>query len=224
MKLPITTGIEYEIGVTAEVPKDIHGWIRGTDQSAGWEWKSGVLRETEEVESIRTLVDEAKRVGRIHDKCGIHIHLGFDIKQVPDMRVKYRLMRLLHRYEDMILDLEKPHANRACFCAKLPDAAWEPLKTGGGFGYFGQESVGRYWWVNPVAIKKYGTLEFRFINTTYDWQRIVGWVHILQSLLCSAISGTKVEWEKSSDRQEFKHYLMLPQGHAWNKYAEGILL
>lgn len=233
MNLLFSTGIEIETSeaVACDILQPLipTGWTAGYDGSAGLEVTSPKLTNFDVMATeLNRVCSAMRRQGcYIHNKCGLHVHIGFR-EDIVDLSAKYRLFRFAKAYEALLLRAHAPHDERAHFCRALPQTAWDCVMNGQGFSFW-EASIGhdRYWWLNGAAMFKYGTVEFRLANGTLDHNEIIDWVCLLQAMFNSVVNCyTKIDWNRpasTSTKQQLIDDLHLEHPNVAGEIAEGAL-
>lgn len=184
-----------------------HSYEIGSDQSAAISGRAGMEFRSIKIEDDDVLFNDTPKACHainesgciIHDKCGIHVHVGF--KQITDLSAKYRLFRFVSCYEDLFFAMHSPRPSRAHFCTKLSNPLWESFQRGEGFTYWKDGESSRYWWFNGAAMHRHGTVEFRIMNGTLDPNKILGWVAVLACMFDATVKqSVKLPWRDASGR------------------------
>lgn len=178
-------GIEIEMeGMDLAVPEGGY-WNGVGDGSLRGESLEYVLRNPigrDEVSKALSELETLLTHSELHPsgRCGVHIHFNvqqYGFKDVITFAVLYLI------FEELLVKWCGQHREGNLFCLRAKDAEYliyaliEAVKTGN-FNIIANDNF-RYASVNFAAIPKYGSLEFRSMNTPKDFQNIVTWVQLL---------------------------------------------
>lgn len=118
------------------------------------------------------------------DRCGIHIHIN--VQQLTTNQV-YRFILLYLLYEPLLIEFCDASRNGNLFCMKASDAdrflisVREAIQKQDIY-YFDNDHL-RYAAINLCALLKYGSLEFRALETPNEsFEKICSWIDILLSI------------------------------------------
>lgn len=139
------------------------------------------LEETET--ALHYLASKMKDTGSVlamSNRTSVHVHINC---QGATLRQLYTFLCLYFIFEEVLIDWASPERAGNLFCLRAKDSGGfiemleYPLKTGGGFAVWHQDS--RYSACNVTAIPKFGSLEFRALRGTFDIDLIMKWIKLL---------------------------------------------
>lgn len=186
-------GIEYEIETVDEdvSPPPIPHWnsVRDGSIGEGWEFVSLPFTNIQMVkQGLATLENIVKEDGLIiTDRCSIHIHINV-LNMSFQSVMRYIILYIL--FEKLLLNFCGDSRTDNMFCI--------PVATSGEFisGIINSNSISgfnttnpeifKYGALNVCPIRTKGTLEFRSLQTTKDFSKILLWIDILLSLKTSS--------------------------------------
>lgn len=188
---PVKGDIGLEIEVDGcNLPEHVgegENWLVTRDGSVkgGREY---VLSTPSSVENLGHLLRElweSMKGSRIKDsyKAGVHVHVN-----VQDLTPK-QLFNYICAYiivEEVLIDWCKPSRQGNHFCFRAKDAEYlihvlSQIVMEGGFKRYINDQV-RYSGVNICSLPKYGSLEFRSLESTQDFNKILTWVKVLKNI------------------------------------------
>lgn len=215
-QLKYTFGLEFETE-SGYIPEDKcldNGLIALYDGSIkGMEYSTIVLEGNKGLSLLNKQLSLLKEYTAYNKDCALHVHLG----GFPQNKDKiFRLYTLCYRLEDQILNLcpkmtfetYKYKRNGKDYCQHLNyydtfDDIYYYFVRERWFGSFDQPHpnditrehkwniYSRYTWLNLVNLLCYDsnkTVEFRFLRPTYNYNKIVLWLYILNAILLFAES------------------------------------
>lgn len=200
--LPAEVGIEVEMeGVNLRAIRSLHwratddGSLRAPDRTGGVAVEFVLSRPCarQEVEKRLALLwrlmeqDTAELLPS--RRCGIHIHVNcqhMTVLQVINFIVLYAI------YETALLRFCGLERAGNLFCLRMQDAealVYELVNCvqRGSLHPVARDTF-RYGAINPVALARYGSLEFRALPTTARYDNIVIWVRMLLALKDAAMA------------------------------------
>lgn len=130
---------------------------------------------------------EAERAPSL--RCGVHIHINcqqMTVLQVVNFIVLYAV------FENALLRYCGEERTGNLFCMRMQDAEGlvyslvDTMRSGSLFPII--SDAYRYGAINPAALGRYGSLEFRALPTSPDYHRILAWVEMLLALRSEALS------------------------------------
>lgn len=191
----LTSQADRDVGIEIEMEgHNLHihcpGWIETEDGSLRGESAEYVLRrpiKAKEVPLYLTrLQKHLKENGAVlapSDRCGVHIHIN--CQQMTEEEVfKFAILYMV--VEDLLVKWCGPTREGNLFCLRAKDA--EALV------YYLTEAIQknkishlvykdiRYAALNFTSLSKYGSLEFRTMQTPEDFKTIETWVEMLMSI------------------------------------------
>lgn len=209
--LPYSFGLEFETS-QGYVPENIcfrDGLIPLRDGSIqGVEYSTVVLEGNKGLGLLEQQVNTLKKYTWFNNNCSLHIHIGgypLTEKSIYSLylvckKIEPSLMKILPRYSfrtSIYKDNDKE------YCKLLPnfrdfDQLYEYLVGRKFYGDFNQGHPNdikrnakwridtRYFWCNLINLVCYRvnkTVEFRMLRPSYNFERIVLWLYILNALL-----------------------------------------
>lgn len=179
-------GLELEVEGT-NLPEVRGPWITKPDGSLrnGLEY---VFREplgsVKSKEALEVLQKQFEASGARLDysfRCSTHVHVNVSNL---DLEVVKTMVGLFTLFEDEYINFcdRGRKGNRFCLRAKDADGVVNILARFVADGSVPDENRGKYSAMNLCTLKRYGTLEFRTLEGTNDWNRIFTWVRALLAL------------------------------------------
>lgn len=128
----------------------------------------------------------------VSERTSVHVHI--DVRELTHQQVT-RLVCIYAIFEDALFNLVGKDRANNIFATSLANAEGN-LKVLGAYGENPDEAEARHTMMhftkysacNISAVKKYGSLEFRNHEGTYDIKRIIKWINILLLLKEAAIN------------------------------------
>jgi hypothetical protein len=115
------------------------------------------------------------------ERCSVHIHL--DVRHFTTNMV-HNLLMVYTIFEDTLFKMCHPLRKGNIFCLPLKDTNLEQKNIGGSGTILDIINNGeKYTAINVAAIKKYGSVEFRHHEGTFDVTTLMNWVYILSLLV-----------------------------------------
>ena len=148
---------------------------------------------TDAYRAIHDLMHMAKEEGwKCSLRAGIHVHLDardMETSQLIGLIILYTILEpLLYRWisenrENSIFCVPFYRANDSLIEAiALVKGVLQDEKHNTKAAYTIAKQVARYAGLNLNALAKYGSVEFRHMKTTHDFDRVIDWINIIQSL------------------------------------------
>jgi hypothetical protein len=191
-------GIEIEVeGSNLPVVGSNQGaWRVEPDSSLRNECCEFVLKDAVNLSEVKNVLDQLDQTLKLHNsdvheayRAGIHVHINvqdFTPTQVITFACCYLLV------EELLLNWCKENRRGNHFCLRAKDAEYlvwniqEVLKTGN-LKLFATDNI-RYSSINFSSLFKHGTIEFRSLESTTDWDRIYKWCELLYQLKIVSLS------------------------------------
>jgi hypothetical protein len=185
---------EGDVGLEMEMEgrgfTELAGWQLHTDGSLRGEGaREYVLDRPLPIASVNAAVDTLfdhlrKSKARYVDsnRTSTHVHLnaqGLKVNQLCSVVALWGI------FEDVLVNWCGEYRVGNLFCLRFRDCDWgvEQLTTSFRTGFFHNFTENaRYLALNPVALTKFGSLEFRSLNGTNDPERIKLWIDMLWRL------------------------------------------
>jgi hypothetical protein len=183
-----------DVGVEIEVegrflPDDVEGWRRDEDTSLRGDWESAEYVMYQPVpinkvsDSLKILEDSFIK-SEIMDtyRAGTHVHVNVQdltMQQVINMVVLFLIL------EDYYIDFCAESRRGNHFCLRSKDAGYlitaiKNMCTLDDLNYLNDEI--RYSSINLTSLRKYGSIEFRSLESTTDFDKINLWCQMLYNL------------------------------------------
>ena len=170
---------------------DFEKWIVKPDMSCGSETCSPIIRSEDDLEDLRNILAmaryycSAEEVQFVDARCGLHVHVDlsdFTVKQIQS------LVRTMFVVEDRIYDLVDPSRRHNKFCMPLDRHALRTyvlahnsnVKTLGSSIF---KHLKKHHGFNLRAYSEKGTVEFRYHQSTIDFEEIVAYVRMSQEIV-----------------------------------------
>lgn len=154
---------------------------------------------TDAYNAITWLVEYAKEQDwKCTKRTGIHIHLDVRDLEVPQL---IGLCMLYAALEPILYKWIGTHRETSHFCVplykadnallsfcKIINSALRDIKNGtnSALAICAALEEQRYSGLNPHSLAKFGSLEFRHLETTHDLNRIISWINMIMSLKSAA--------------------------------------
>lgn len=212
--LKYSFGLEFETSM-GYIPEELcfrDGLIPLRDGSiTGLEYSTVVMEGNSGLSLLRQQLETLRKYTAFNKECSLHIHFG-GFKLEPDSL--YRAYLLCKGLESQIEQLVPPQtfhsssykANGKDYCMKLPsfknfDQLYEYLVGRRFYGSLTQPHPNdvkreakwriptRYYWVNLINAVCYNvnkTIEFRLLRPTYNFEKILIWISLLNAILAFA--------------------------------------
>lgn len=204
-------GIEFEssLGYISEQDCFDYGLIPLRDGSiSGIEYSTVILKGNEGFNLLKKQLELLSSYTHFNKECSLHIHFGdFPL----DAEKIYNLYTILYSLQDEIVNYvpdwtfytEQYKANGKSYCKPLKRYKHftEMFRDIAGQEFFGNfmqphpadptrnhkwNIISRYYWCNFVNLLCYNvnkTVEFRFLRPTYNLEKILTWIYILNGIL-----------------------------------------
>ena len=188
-------GIEIEMEgdrLPAEVAPNWRAEHDGSLRGAALEY---VLVEPCKRDAVGAVLDELNEKLRAANaklkpspRCGVHVHLNVQHNQLDEV---FAIIVMFHILEDVLVHWCGPEREGNLFCLRASDAdAAIPVLAGcvqnSNFNGLINDNF-RYAALNVTSLGKYGSLEFRSLNTPKDFLTIKKWVEILVRMRDKAV-------------------------------------
>lgn len=183
-----SVGLELEIeGVNLPTQIRNPAWQVKRDGSlrGGYEYVfSEPLGSVATKDALEALDAEMKASGAILDysyRTSTHVHVNVSNLSLDVVKAMVVLFTL---FEDEYINFcaRTRKANRFCLSAKDADGVVTNIKHFLTSGRLPNEGQGKYSAMNLCTLGRFGTLEFRTLEGTNDWNRIFTWVRALLAL------------------------------------------
>ena len=191
-----------EIGIEVEMegpylPSEIRGWSVKGDGSLRGNGLEYILPNP----VSRNLFEE--RISRLYDaflsqphqidpsdRCGVHIHLNCRDLEIDEI---FNFITLYLVVEDVLMHWCGDNREGNLFCLRARDAEWMIRmliqdKKYGIFDTVTHNETFKYGSLNLAALARYGSLEFRGLETPKTPHRIITWIKLLLALKDYAIA------------------------------------
>lgn len=138
---------------------------------------------TKAVELLINYLTDNNRKVYDSERTSIHVHVNF---AADIARTVYNFITLALIFDEAFVSLHAAHRVGNNFCLRAKDAAGQVVKlvqsvqNGMGFSNLGSEE--RYSSINFVSLLKFGTVEFRSMETNTDLRRILNWISLIKNL------------------------------------------
>lgn len=193
-------GVEIEME-GRRIDRDVdtpHGWRSTDDGSLRGDSREYVLRGTVEdiataEQRIRSLYYAIQVAGvALHNspRCGVHIHYNAQHLTHEDL---FKVLILYYTVEEMLMRVLLPaHRQGNLFCLRLSDAPFtlkqllRDLEKGR--LVYATNDGNRYGALNLNALTKFGSLEFRALNTPTTPERIIIWMKCIERIITEALT------------------------------------
>ena len=189
-------GIEIEMEGQVRVPdgksanwrQERDGSLRG-DGSREYVSRGAWDKKTAAAEILELYDNILKNKGTINNsmRAGVHIHLNMQDKTMMEL---FTFVALYYVLEDTLIDMfgtEERVGN--LFCLRLSDASYTSeilataIKSGAFAQYMTDNDEIRYSALNLTSLSKYGSVEFRALQTPQDPRQILSWIDIIELIL-----------------------------------------
>ena len=195
-RIPEGRIVKGDVGVEIEVegvrlPHGVKGWRREADGSLrGEESAEYVLNKPLTTEGLKVALKELAHQYERHDsriddtiRAGVHVHVNV---QELDIIQLYNYLTLYFIFEELLTKFCGHTREGNLFCLRACDAEYtiEQLRNAARkrkFGLLVSDEL-RYAAVNVKALGNYGSLEFRAMRSTKDFNIIQTWAEILVRL------------------------------------------
>jgi hypothetical protein len=189
-------GVEVEVEGAVKLPTpsdaDFAYWAVHEDNSLRDNGREFVFNEplfgADVTQACRYLCTQAKELKyKISERTGLHVHMdvrSMDLDKFRSLLVIYALMekmlytwvgdgreRNIHCLPWYIADLDLDNAAEIFRGQDNPERAQLIIKN-----------LHRYAGLNLASLAKFGTIEYRHLKTTFDFERIVTWINMILSI------------------------------------------
>lgn len=217
--LKYTFGLEFETS-QGYIPEEIcfrDGLIPLRDGSiTGLEYSTVVLNGNDGIRLLKQQLGTLKKYTNFNKECSLHIHLGGYPLNSDKLFSLYLVCKNLEceltlLIPDYTFFSHKYKKNGKDYCKPLPNfiSFQHMYKTLVGKPFFGSltqahpndiernrkwQVDGRYFWVNFINSLCYNvnkTIEFRFLRPTYNFNKIVLWIYILNAIMYFSENSNK---------------------------------
>lgn len=184
--VPGDVGIEIEMEGDNFFPVGPTNWRAETDGSLRGHAMEYVMVHPVKVENVQAYLDkllEAVTKANVSikhsERAGVHVHVNVQELTTAQM---VTMASIYYCLEEILVDFCGPNRVGNHFCLRLKDAEFpifgleEARITG---NIYSLEQDTRYASMNFLALFKYGTLEFRAMETTPDLSKISDWAKML---------------------------------------------
>jgi len=173
-------------------------WKITTDSSVGtrgegWEIVSPILQGTDGLKQLKVVCQVLKDLeAKVDSTCGTHIHIDARTLNLEEMK---SIGRIYNSFSDKI--------SRFVGASRLTSKYCLPIETNSTFFDLvsTRESLAsatyRYSTVNYAAYLRHGTIEFRQLEGTYDYNKIENWISFLMSIVEASKDFSKVNQIKT---------------------------
>lgn len=190
-------------------------WKIITDSSVsyeGLEIVSPPLRGQDGLNQLKKVLEALNKAGaKVNRTCGVHVH--HDASDFT-LRTFKNLYGIYARFEDCIDELvvEDRRGNRNSYCAS-PGTDLEQLKKAKSVDEIVDRMYpSRYIKLNCQSFRRHGTIEFRQLGGTLEYQEIMSWIVLTQMMVERAVNGTIQLKEGADDWFNFKKII---RAYAW---------
>jgi hypothetical protein len=176
--------------------------------------------------ALAWLVDHAKKQGwRCTKRTGIHVHQDvrdLEVPQLAGLCILYAALEpLIYRWigdgrdtSHFCIPLYNADETLVDVC-KIIKSAIADDKSGGNLTLALSDSYKRYAGFNLQSLSKFGSIEYRHMQTTHDLDRIINWGNIILSLKAAArklpqSDGAVVRMLERMDIYDVLHYVFPP--------------
>lgn len=196
--LPEARLTDGDLGIESEVegfnlPQQVTGFHATHDGSLRGEALEYVFKKPESIERADKLVkmlclklNTKNSQARITERCGIHVHVNVQNLDVKEM---WNFVTLYYLYEEMLVHYCGKEREGSLFCLRAKDTDWiidylvqaatvNPRRMARLFN----TDMLRYSALNFKALYQYGSLEFRSMRGSDDFDVIKPWYTILVQL------------------------------------------
>lgn len=141
----------------------------------------GAIATKEALEEIQETMGRTGFVADYSFRTSTHVHVNVSNLDVEVVKV---MVAMFHLFEDEYINYcaRGRHANRFCLGMKDADGVVDNLRTFFDRNDVPSEDRGKYSALNLCTLQRFGTIEFRILEGTNDWDRIYTWVRALLAL------------------------------------------
>lgn len=182
-------GIEIELEATNSFPTSVPFWKAEIDNSLRGNNMEYILKEPRKIEDVPSLLDglqkELEGYGtklKYTERAGVHVHVNVQDHTVEEV-VRFAL--LYYCFEEVLTKYCGPDREGNHFCLRVKDAqaplfVIEQMTTASKIGKF-SDNMFRYAALNFCSLFRFGSLEFRAMETQPDFSKINEWCQILHA-------------------------------------------
>jgi hypothetical protein len=185
-------GMEFEVE-GRNLPFDVAGFITTEDGSLRGESKEYVFKNPASLDRthsrVKLLCKKLNTAGTrtdISERCGIHVHVNVQELEIKQL---WNFVTLYYMYEELLVRYCGPQREGSLFCLRAKDTDWiinyvvevlqqNPMRLGRAFN----TDMLRYSALNFKALTQYGSLEFRSMRGSANYEEIAPWFSILYRL------------------------------------------
>lgn len=186
-------GVEFEAERVIEIDPDheLHAYYTvKADHSlrdGGLEFVFSNPLMGEDLSRALDLMEKHSKDFVCNERTGLHIHL--DVREQEQVNT-YRLFQLYALYEYFIYKFAGDGRSNSNYCvpwyksteqygflAHVLNTKDQPLT-----GTFAEQNISRYMGLNIQSMERFGSLEFRHLQNTHDFQRISDWINLIMEL------------------------------------------
>lgn len=174
--------------------------------SRGCEVVSPILSGREGLDQVKRIVKAMNKAGaKATEECGLHVHVGAGDLSALELQ---HVARRYAAFESVIDTFVNPRRreDKGQWCHSMHKI----VETIDGMAVSSSESMinqigGRYYKLNLQAYLKHGTVEFRQLEGTTSWTKIVNWIEFCVCFVeASRLSGGVVEAYLNETEEVFK--------------------
>ena len=153
-------------------------------EHCGLEFVSPIMSGEAGLDSVRDLYARIKP--EVNHQCGLHVHV--DVRDFTDADKLELVARLIADKNLFTSRVNQARLDNGFCDGDLPSLqdtdTWE--------GYVYRLHGDRYCWVNLLAVRKHGSIEFRLHEATEDPEKVVAWIEFLVSYVENVRTGQPV--------------------------------
>lgn len=165
-------------------------WRKEVDRSLRGESAEYVLRYPLKIEELREALDSLQATFNIHDtvfkptyRAGIHVHIN--VQQLTPVQLVTFICAYFMLEEVLLRFCDKTRLGNH-FCLRMSDASYSldrlvEFVQKQDINILNNEDL-RYASLNVTSLFKYGSVEFRALESTLDFDRILNWAGVLLHL------------------------------------------
>lgn len=175
-------GIEFELNIaTVDDSKKIWKRVRDGSVNNGWEYQSPIFSGCEWLEQeVKRFCYGAQKLGaKSGTDCGLHVHIDASDFTATEIETMYRNAIAIEDWHYSVLPSYRKTGTFSKPIVKLQEK----------HGIFDKKVLPDYWnksnvkycWINFLALKEHGTVEFRGHEGTTDYLAVQRWVEVLMA-------------------------------------------
>lgn len=224
VKTEVGIELEYEGHNLAQRGFENH-WSKVADGSLRGESAEYILTTPiarKDVDASLKELDEAFKAARTNIfatfRAGTHVHIN--VQDLSTVQL-INMLTLYYMYEDTLLAFCRQDRTGNHFCLRTKDASsvTDLLRNfilNPEARLFADDNY-RYASVNLTALTKYGSLEFRSLESTTDWERLKTWINLLLCLKDASVKfGDPAQILLSASGEGFDKFGKTIFGDLWN--------